>query len=397
MAVIKLTALGGLYPSLLPRNLPDGGAQVAQNVNSVTSEFRPLGQDTTVFTQLGTASLTAANPKSLYRQDKTSGGQLNTNDSTGWLSSSTFRSTVKTQLNNDLLGRIYISEEAGASRPTVLSIDNSVRILGLPAPATAPAVEYVEQYTFSPEQRDIEVAAVLQEAIQVTRTEGVTRVLVGLGDQVPAVGWVRQSAFSSAEYAEKIVLRVFAVNPSTNAIIDTYGAMPITESSWVFDPALGGFSATASAGTLPSWAAGHTKWWCVPLKGFAEAFDVNDAALQDALEDLPMPGKQGTEKLLTSAEATTFVERISDLADKDKPAVKTHIDDLIQKQSIVADVFNRGSAAFLNKAIQDFYSASPVNSSIESAKEAYALKIWRYVEMIGQATATPFYIESTGA
>jgi len=24
------------------------------------------------------------------------------------------------------------------------------------------------------------------------------------------------------------------------------------------------------------------------------------------------------------------------------------------------------------------------------------LKIWRYVEMIGQATATPFYIESTG-
>jgi hypothetical protein len=218
--------------------------------------------------------------------------------------------------------------------------------------------------------------------------------LVGLGDQVPAVGWVRQSAFSSEPFAEKIVLRVFAVNPTTNAIIDTYSSMPISESSWVFDPALGGFSATAPSGTLPSWAAGHSKWWCVPLKGFAAAFDVNDAALQDALEDLLMPGTQGAEKLLTTAEATKFVERISDLADKDKPAVKTHIDDLIQKQSIVADVFGRGGAAFMNRAIQDFYGSSAVSASIESAKEAYSLKIWRYIEMIGQADANPFYVDA---
>jgi hypothetical protein len=205
---------------------------------------------------------------------------------------------------------------------------------------------------------------------------------------------VRQSAFSAEPFAEKSVLRVFAVDPATNAIIDTYGAMPLSESSWVFDPAIGGFSATTPLAALPSWAAGHSKWWCVPLKGFAEAFDINDAALLAALEDLEMPGTQGAEKLLTAEEAATFVERISDLADKDKPAVKSHIDDLIQKQSVVADVFNRGGAAFLNKAIQDFYGSSAVSASIESAKEAYALKIWRYVEMIGQADANPFYIDA---
>lgn len=391
MAVIKLTQLGGQFPSLLPRNLPDNGAQVAQNLDSNTTEFRPLKQDTTVFTQLGTAALTEANPKTLYRHDRTPSGTLNADDTTGWLASDEARNIVKTQLTNDALGRIYSTEAGGVTAPVVIDVNNTVRPLGIPAPTVKPALTYIEGYTFTQEQRDIEVAAVQQQAVDITLDVGVTRALVGLGEQVPATGWVRWSAFNPEPFAEKMVLRVFALDPTTGAVIDTYGSMPLAESSWIFDPALNGFMATTPLAPLPSWAAGHSKWWCVPLKGFAEAFDIDEAALSTALEDLPMPGTQGAQKLLTPAEADSFAARVADVADKDKPAVKTYIDDLIQKQTVVGDVFNRGGAAFMVQAVKDFYATTEVNSSIEDAKDAYALKMWRYFQMIGEATATPFY------
>lgn len=50
MPVIKFTALGGLEPSVPPRALPDNGAQVANNLNPGTVEFRPLLNDAEVAT-----------------------------------------------------------------------------------------------------------------------------------------------------------------------------------------------------------------------------------------------------------------------------------------------------------------------------------------------------------
>lgn len=393
MAVIKLTKMGGVYPSVLPRNLPEEGAQVAQDLDSTTLEFRPLGANTTVFSTLGTAPLTSANPKTLYRFDRTSGGAINSDDTTGWLSSADFKSVVKSQLNNDTLGRVYYSSENGATPPAVTSVDGSDRQLGVPAPAVKPTVTRNDVYTFTPERRQIELASAQQQAIDAVLTVGVTRALVGLGDLLPTAGWLPQSDFSSEAFAEKNVLRVFPLDPSTNALIGTYSSMSVAEAAWIFDPALNGFTATAPVGyTPPSWAAGHTKWWCITLRAFSEAFDINISALSTALQAIDMPGTQGATKLLTSTEATTMATRLNDIADKDEPAVKAFIDAMVEKQEFVANLFTRGGAALLSRAVTDFYASTPVSTSIEDYKDAYAEAIWRYVEMLGTATADPFYV-----
>jgi hypothetical protein len=392
MAVIKLNKLGGLYPSLLPRNLPEDGAQSSSNLLGSSFEFRPIGNDTQVFTTLGTAPFTAANPKSLYRFDKTSDGSFNSNDTTGWLSSADFKSVVKSQLNNDALGRIYYSSENGVTPPAVISVDGTDRRLGVPAPVAKPTVTLNDVYTFTPERRQIELASAQQQAIDAVLTVGVTRALVGLGNLLPTAGWLLQSDFSNEPFAEKNVIRVFPLDPTTNALIGTYSAMSITEAAWIFDPALNGYTATAPVGyTPPSWAAGHSKWWCITLRAFAEAFDINISALSTALQAIDMPGTQGATKLLTSSEATTMATRLSDIADKDEPAVKTFIDAMVEKQEFVSNLFTRGGAAMLSRAVTNFYSSAPVSTSIEDFKDAYAATIWRYVEMLGTASAQPFY------
>lgn len=392
MAVIKLTKMGGVYPSVLPRNLPEAGAQVAQDLDSTTLEFRPLGANTTVFTALGTAALTDANPKTLYRFDRTSSGAINSDDTTGWLSSATFRNVVKSQLNNDALGRIYVTSENGVIPPAVVSVDGQNRQLGVPAPIVKPTVTRNDVYTFTPERRQIELASAQQQAIDAVLMVGVTRALVGLGSVLPLVGWLPQSDFSNEPFAEKNIIRVFPLDPATNALIGTYSAMSIAEAAWIFDPALNGFIGTAPVGyTPPSWAAGHTKWWCITLRAFSEAFDVNVSALSTALQAIDMPGTQGATKLLTSAEATTMATRLNDIADKDEPAVKAFIDAMIEKQELVNNLFNRGGAALLARAVTDFYNSAPISSSIDDYKDAYAEAIWRYVEVLGTATAAPFY------
>ena len=392
MAVIKLTQLGGRYPSILPRNLPPNGAQIADNVDAATTEFRPLPADINVFSTLGTAPNTVSNPKKLFRFDRTSLGALNADDTTGWRSTADNRSFVKSQLTSDAYNRAYYTYEDGAQPPGVMTADGTDRMLGVPAPTVKPTVTYNEGYTFTPDAKTTELAAARQKAIDMILSTGVTRALVGLGNLLPAPGWLRQSDFSTEAFAEKNIIRVFALDPSTNAVISTYSDMPIAESAWIFDPALGGYAATAPSGySLPSWAAGHSKWWCIVVRGFAEAFDVNTAALSSAFQTIDMPGTQGAQKLLSSSEATTMATRLQAVADKDEPAVKTYIDALEEKQRLLGSMFARGGASQLTKAVTDFYAKADVSASIEAAKDAYALAVWRYVEMIGTATAEPFY------
>ena len=83
MTVIKLTNLGGVYPAVLPRNLPDNGAQVAHNLLARTTEFRPL------LTDVAEAAISVANPRVVrkYRNN--------------WLASSAPMSFAVTQVNGD--------------------------------------------------------------------------------------------------------------------------------------------------------------------------------------------------------------------------------------------------------------------------------------------------------
>lgn len=74
---------------------------------------------------------------------------------------------------------------------------------------------------------------------------------------------------------------MFAVHPSTNAVLNTFTDMPTDESAWVFDSRPGGQLLHGAWGvTVPAWATGYTKFWTIPMRAFAQAYDIPSTATQ---------------------------------------------------------------------------------------------------------------------
>lgn len=99
MAAIKINNIGGIFPSVSPRNLSADAAQIAENLLASTSEFRPLRNDKVI------GSVAITNPKTIYRFDRTGTGAINFDPSQGWFAASDFRSIARWQMNDDTTGR----------------------------------------------------------------------------------------------------------------------------------------------------------------------------------------------------------------------------------------------------------------------------------------------------
>lgn len=385
MSVIRLSRLGGLRPSSLPRALPDGDAQVAHNLHPGTLEFRPLPADTQV------ATLPVSDPQTLYRFARSAGGALNSDLSAGWQANAKALSYARGQVDDNATERVYYAPMDASVPPRVLDATGVDKPLGVPPPTTAPTATLQEVYTFTEEQKVTEKRQTHQKVLEAidTHTAAITE---GLSGALPATGWLRRSSFDPSPASEKALVRIFALNPQTRQVIDTYSSMPVSESAWVFDPALGGdYSEKPPGFVLPSWAAGHSLWWVVPFTAFARVYWVNKPALSLALQGLDMPGTQGTRKYVTAAEADHIVHRIAEKYDLNALRVRSLLDTLDDRQRKVAVLFDRGGAAAVGRAVQDFYARPDVAVSIASATSSFAEAIWRYAEMIGTATAQPWY------
>ena len=386
MPVIKLAQLGGLRPAVSPRALSDADARVSQNLLASTAEFRPLAKDA-----LRASGLTTSDPKTIYRPARKADGSLNVDTTTGWRVGADVLSYARGQIDDGATERVYYASTTGSEPPRVLDAAGIDKQLGVPAPTSAPSVVVNEVYSFTEEVKQIEKAQAQAQLVQMAQANA-TPAVVGLAGVLPAVGWLRRSEFDSSVPAEKSILRIFAVDPTTKALISTYSSMPVAEAAWIFDPALGGeYSAKPPGLVLPAWAAAHSYWWVISLKAFARAYDVNVAGLTAAAQTIDMPGTQGAQKYLTPSQATLLVDRINAKFDVDSPAVQSLVDTLHDRQRTVATMFERGGEVSIKSATEAFYNRSDIAASISSAKTAFAETIWRYAEMIGKATATPWY------
>lgn len=395
MPVIKFTSLGGLEPSVPARALPDNGAQVANNINPGSPTFRALLGDKPVST------VAVSNPKTLYRFDRKADGSLNTDDTTGWLANAQQLNLVRTQIDDDNTGKIYYTATDGSGVMRWHNAAGQDRQVGVPAPTAAPTITSInDSYVFTPDVRASELDAVLTQAVKAVK-DLATLAWVGPDGALPQ-GWVRRSDFlptSDPGYAaaQREVVRVFAVDPSTNAVLNTFTDMPADESAWVFDSTLGGSYYTVPGGvTVPSWATGYTKFWTIPMRAFAQAYDVPPVATKDALLTLKMPGTQGAQPLLTSAQADAIVTQITEHGDKDALRVKSKIDALVAKVQDTASIFTVGGRASLTKQTELFYQRADVQVTLTSAQDDFAEAIWGYVRMLGVATAPPFYQDWNG-
>ena len=392
MAVIKLTNLGGLEPSVLPRNLPVNGAQIALNLNPGTPEFRPLLNDVSI------AVAQHINALTLHRFDRNPDGTLNTNEATGWKTFPGLTNIVPQQIDDDTSGKIYYTPADGSSLMRWQNASGVDRLAGVPKPTAAPTITSItDSYVFTQEVRDAELRAVLDQAVQMTmaRTQP-----AWVGPDLPLpTGWVRTIDMlptSDPRYdgVRNQVIRVFAVDPSTGVVINTFSPMPVAESGWVFDQTLGGSYFTAAGGqTLPAWAAPYTKFWIIGMRAFAEAYDLIEANLKADLLTLKMPGTQGATPLLTDAQATAIVARLFAHGDKDGQRVGAKVAELRTKIFDVADRFTAGGKTTLDAQTIAFYQRTDVLSSQTSAKDAFAQSIWGYVNRIGSATAAPYWSE----
>lgn len=390
MPVLKFTALGGLEPSIEARALPDNGAQVANNLNPGSPTFRALLGDKPVST------VAVSNPKTLYRFDRKADGSLNTDDTTGWLVNAQQLNLVRTQIDDDNTGKIYYTAADGSGVMRWHNAAGQDRQVGVPAPTTAPTITSInDSYVFTPDVRTSELTSVLDQAVKLVQGLA-TPAWVGPDEYLPP-GWVRRSDFvppTDPLYAatQREVVRVFAVHPTTNAVLNTFTDMPVDESAWVFDQTLGGSYYTLPAGvTPPAWATGYTKFWTIPMRAFAQAYDIPPVATKAALLTLKMPGTQGAQPLLTSTQADAIVTQISEHGDKDAWRVKSKIDALQAKVLDTAAIFTTGGRASLTKQTELFYQRADVQVTLTSAQNDFAEAIWGYVRMLGVATATPFY------
>lgn len=390
MAVIKITNLGGIEPSILPRNLPANGAQTALNLNPGTPEFRPLLNDVAV------AAAQHANALALYRFDRNPDGSLNTNENTGWKTAPFLLDLVRQQIDDDVSGKIYFTPSDGSAPMRWHNAAGAERQVGVPRPTATPTIVGInDSYVFTADKRDAELGEALDEAVQMVLAR-VTQSWTGPDLPLPA-GWVRNSdvvPVLDPHHANSLreVIRVFAVNPATKAIINTFSNMPIDEASWVFDKTLGGAYYTRQAGaTLPAWANGFTEFWIIGMQAFAQVYDIDEAGIKAAILTLKKPGTQGAQPLLTSAQADTIVARLADHGDKDNPAVKVKIDALRAKIFDVGERFAAGGRSSLAAQTTAFYQRPDVLTTLASAQEDFAQTMWGYINMIGSATAAPFW------
>lgn len=320
---------------------------------------------------------------------------MNTDETAGWKSTPALLNLVRQQLNDDTTGKIYYTPTDGSAPMRWHNAAGVDRQAGVPAPTTAPTIVSVNDgYVFTQDVRTFELTAVLDQAVQIVMAN-TSAAWAGPDEPLPT-GWVRTREFvapSDPRYdgVQRDVIRVFAVDPTTGAVVDTFSDMPPDESAWVFDQTLGGSYYTPTGVTLPAWATGYSKFWIIGMRAFAQVYDIDPVAIKAGLLTLKMPGTQGAKPLLTGAEADAIVARLVDHGDKDGLRVGAKIAALRTKIWDVAARFTTGGRISLDAQTAAFYQRADVLATLGNAKSDFAEAIWGYLRMIGLATAAPFW------
>lgn len=382
MAVIKLTNFGGLRPKDSARALPDDGAQIAHNLLATTSEFRPLGADTTIVAATG-----VNNPTTIYRMQRVAGGGLNTDftSALAWKISAGERSYVKGPNNDNATERTYLTFNDGSQAPRVIDNAGQDRQLGVPAPTTKPAVTVNVVDEFTVEERGTAIDSALQTAISAIdgaltpQWRGADRPgtsTQGYIDQLTAYGFPQDNPARQA--------RVYRLD-GANAITNSYCSVAASNFSWVFDPLLAPVFGP-STGT-PSWTApAGTQHVGLTYCAYGLTYDLNTSGLTTALAAIPMPGTTDGTKFFSGAQVTAIVTALQGWTDYNGTEVKPKLDALRTKVLEVKGLLDGGARSSLVQMTQAFYSKSDVASEISAAISNFANNVFQQADLVARSS-----------
>jgi hypothetical protein len=288
MPVTKITAVGGLAPSVSPRALPDAAGQKAHNLLPSISEFRPVAGDLAV--------APASYARTIYRLARTSTGAFNTNPATGWVTAPDERSYVKGQLNDDTTERTYLTFDNSDQPPRAIDARGADRRLGVPAPTLAPTVtvNVVDEYTAEDKDADLSVAAL--EAAKIIKAHMQP---VWVGPEVSGNPTSHQVAYfgrAAPEFTpadDSQMVRVYGLTTGgsgVSEVIASYSPVDGSKFSWVYDLGLNGFEHNRVAGEAVIKGLAENRFWCVPYYGRAVTYKLNRATFLPAIQALEVAG-----------------------------------------------------------------------------------------------------------
>lgn len=383
MATLVINNIGGVFPAILARNLPDTGAQKAENLLARTPEFRPLADDSN-------ASTAPAGTQTLYRFARKDDGTFNSDPSTGWLTSTSYISYVKGQLDDDAKERTYYTYNDGSAAPRARDVTGADRVLGVPAPAKLSGLLTVVD-EFTTEERTAGIDAITVEAEEIL-ADNITTAYTGMTSPgTGTAGLVDWVTLDPSRADPGHVLRVFRLSSTTGtlgAITNTYSSMPVETASWVTDPRLGGYIYTGNNSL--SWAGGNYDHVAVPLPVYAKGFTFDSTAAAADLATLQTPGTSSP--LLTGSQITELMNYINDQINPAGQSLKPKFDALKAKAADVLALFNGDASAVSKAEVQSFYT-SVAQSVITSETNSFAEAIFLMASNI--ATAEPF-VDSGG-
>jgi hypothetical protein len=383
MAVLRITNFGGVLPKVEPRALPDTAAQEAHNIDPGSTDFRPLGADSTVLANSG-----VNNPLTIYRLQLKADGNLNTDftEASTWKVYAGDVSLVKGQINSDTTDRHYLTYNDGSAAPRAIDATGSDRQLGVPAPTTAPTVVVNEVDEFTTDERAAGLASVQQVAAAAIRANATASWVgadhpgtgtTGYGDVTPAFG------FGITE--ESLQVRAYRLTGSGGTISNSYSTTAATEFSWVFDPLLGGTQGQAAA--TPAWAGGAGTWhWFLTYPAYGRGYTLNTAAIETALEAIAMPGTTDGTKLLTSAQVDEILAELDDYVDPTNDVVGPLVNALKQKVAQLKALLDGGPRASLAATRLAFYSKTDVAAAIAAAKTNFYNTVYNQADLVARSS-----------
>ncbi len=280
MTTIKLSNLGGVYPALLPRNLPDNGAKVAHNLLARTTEFRPM------LTDIAEATITVTSPKVIRKYRDT------------WLAAAAPMSFAVTQVNGDTRERLYYSFDDGSAAPRVIDktstgltdLKTAGRVLGVPQPTHAPGVtaNITDELTPDeiPEVADAAELALKSAFDQAFTTSYLGNAITPTAPTASQLGWLPHGTVTSPALPSVSATQWNLLASMTEAGGATVNYV-VGGNAFLQDARFGGKQVEY----------GGVRYWAIPVDVYAPVATLDSSALRTALLAVKIPGSD-TELLL---------------------------------------------------------------------------------------------------
>lgn len=349
MAAIKVENFLGIRPSVQRERLHDAEAVAAENTTTRFGDFRPVKSDTTIG-----SGLLIANPKTIYRFLRTAGGEFNSNPSTGWSVYLNEVDLVKGPIPTDTTERTYYT---GDSYPKAMSLVDTVRKLGVPAPAGITASVNVTDELTPSELPGVDSTAIraIKEAIDgafVSSYQG--NAIPPATPSVSQVGWAPHGAGMPSVAAHQ-----------WNFLVPMNGAVPAPGFEYLQRPEFGGMQILHSG----------VYYWAVPFELYAPVQTINSSTLSAALTALKQPN-DATTALFESAEVTGVTADIVAYYALTSEPMKSLLDNALAATSMIRSVIDQSEdgipAAFFSSTTwtDAFNAVVGINTTTEKGAAA---------------------------